>query len=161
MVADTKSTPEAADEDTPPRKRGWLLPLVLSLTLGGAGFASTYFGLWSPLDMISAPAADKDHAPETAFVDVPTAEVPLPGTGRHVVTISATIETSVDHVKEIEHEMPRLQDAFNEFLSNIDPGAFEKRGVLEIIRAELQTRARQILGQETVHDLLIKEFRLK
>ncbi len=161
MVAETESIPETADDKTPRKKRGWLLPVLLTLLLGGAGFASSFLGFWSPLDLIAAESQSGHETPEIAFVDVPQAEVPLPGTGRHAVVIAATIETTADHMKDIEHEMPRVQDAFNEFLSNIDPAAFEKRGVLEIIRAELQTRARQILGDQIVHDLLIKEFRLK
>ncbi len=42
--------------ETKPRKKGMLIPIAATLILGGAGFASTYLGLWSPAAMLSAPA---------------------------------------------------------------------------------------------------------
>ncbi len=57
--------------------------------------------------------------------------------------------------------MPRVSDAFTTFLSDVDPSAYDKRGVLEIIRTELVGRTRLVLGDEAVKDLLITEFRFK
>ena len=57
--------------------------------------------------------------------------------------------------------MPRVSDAFTSFLSGIDPAAYDKRGVLEIIRAELLARTRYVLGEDAIKDLLITEFRFK
>ena len=62
---------------------------------------------------------------------------------------------------QIAHLMPRILDAFTAFLSGIDPAAYDKRGVLEIIRAELLTRSRYVLGTDALKDLLITEFRFK
>ena len=45
--------------------------------------------------------------------------------------------------------------------SGIDPAAYDKRGVLEIIRAELLARTRYVLGEDAIKDLLITEFRFK
>ena len=57
--------------------------------------------------------------------------------------------------------MPRILDTFTGFLSGIDPAAYDKRGVLEIIRAELLARTRYVLGETAAKDLLITEFRFK
>ena len=43
----------------------------------------------------------------------------------------------------------------------IDAAAFSRRGILEIIRAELATRTRFVLGDAAVRDLLITEFRIQ
>lgn len=154
---------EAAEsiEETGGKKR-LLLPLLLTIALGGAGFASTYLGFWSPLSLVSkdksAPAA---HTEEVAFVDVPTIELTLPG-GRHrTLVLQSKIETVPGAEEEIEKLLPRVSDAFNGFLSGVDPVAFDKRGVLEIIKYELTSRATETLTDLPVNDLLITEFRLK
>ena len=57
--------------------------------------------------------------------------------------------------------IPRLLDSFNGFLTDIDPAAFEKRGILDIVRDELATRAVFVLGKEAFTDVLITEFRIQ
>lgn len=57
--------------------------------------------------------------------------------------------------------MPRVVDAFNGLLAGIDPAALDRRGILEILRAEMATRARFVLGEDAVRDLLITEFRIQ
>ena len=57
--------------------------------------------------------------------------------------------------------LPRITDSFNSLLSQVDPVAFSRRGILEIIREELATRSRLILGDAAVRDLLITEFRIQ
>jgi flagellar FliL protein len=47
------------------------------------------------------------------------------------------------------------------FLSAVDHRAYDKRGVLEIIRAELATRIATDLGDIPFNDLLITEFRFR
>lgn len=75
--------------------------------------------------------------------------------------MSASIETDEGHAETVKLLMPRVLDIFTTFLSSVDPAAYSKRGVLEIIRAELITRTRYVLGEEPVRDLLITEFRFK
>lgn len=148
-------------EQTGGRKR-LLLPLLLTAVLGGAGFASTYLGFWSPLSLVSKDKAAHVGMPaEVVFVDVPVIELTLPG-GRHrTLVLQSKIETVPGAEKEIEKLLPRVSDAFNGFLSGVDPVAFDKRGVLEIIKYELTTRATETLTDLPVNDLLITEFRLK
>lgn len=137
-----------------------ILALLLPVLLAGGGFASTYLGLWSPAALM-APKEEAPAVPAVIFVAVPPIELNIPGgSGRHLV-VSASIETDSAHQADVAHLMPRVLDAFTGFLSGIDPAAYDKRGVLEIIRAELVTRSRYVLGNEAVKDLLITEFRFK
>lgn len=148
--------------DEPEKKSRKLLLPVLALALGAAGFGSTYLGLWSPAALLKP--AEKPHAAQASavtFVTVPTVDVPLPGGAYRGVVLSAVIETDQAHAETVTHLMPRVLDAFTTFLSSVDPAAYGKRGVLEIIRAELITRTRYVLGEEPVKDLLITEFRFK
>lgn len=145
------------------RSRSVLLPLIAAAVMAAAGFSTTFFGVWSPLEMLSSSHAEKVPAVDEsiAFVVVPPIEISLAG-GRHrSLALSATIETSKQAEAQIEALMPRISDSFNGFLSDIDPYAFDKRGVLEIIKQELTTRAGDALADLPVNDLLITEFRLK
>lgn len=158
----TDATASAPEEPIKKKKLGKLLLPLLVVLLGGAGFASTYLGFWSPAALLSGGHAKAgSEEPQVDFVVVPTVEVPLPGPGRRSVMLSASIETDVAERERVEHLMPRVSDAFTTFLSEVDPAAYEKRGVLEIIRGELVTRTRFVLGEDTVKDLLITEFRIK
>ncbi|MBU3028612.1 flagellar basal body-associated FliL family protein [Paracoccus marinaquae] len=153
---------EIPDQEPPKGKRR-LVPLLVVLVLGAAGFASTFLGLWSPAALLET-VSDRgaaEAAPEVVFVDVPRIELNIPGGRGRVLVLSTSIETDQAQQGEILHLMPRVSDAFATFLSGIDPGAYDKRGVLEIIRGELLTRSRYVLGEAPVKDLLITEFLIR
>ena len=78
-----------------------------------------------------------------------------------MLIMTVKIETDQTHRAEVEHLVPRILDSFNSFLSNVDPYAFEKRGMLDIIRDELATRAAFVLGKDAFADILITEFRIQ
>lgn len=153
----TDATAEAAPKGSTKKK---LIPAALAVLLAGAGFASTYLGFWSPAALLGPAPAPKTALPENVFVAVPTIELPIAGAGRSVI-LSASIETDDAYRGNVDYLMPRILDAFTTFLAGIDEAAFDKRGVLEIIRAELLTRARYVLGAEAAKDLLVTEFRFK
>lgn len=152
------ATPDA----TPPRSRGRLLVMLAPLVLGAIGFASTYLGYWSPALLLGPPRQEAGASISTAvFVDVPGIELNIPGSGGRQLILSAVIETDGTHSQQVSYLMPRVRDAFFGFLSGIDPAAYDKRGVLEVIRTEMVTRSRFVLGQDAVNDLLITEFRIR
>ena len=140
-----------------------LLPLGLALVLGGAGFATTWLGFWSPVSLFAAKeqAVEAEAAPAVAFVDIPQIVLTLAGPGTRTLVMTVKIETDQSHRAEVEHLTPRLLDSFNSFLADIDRAAFEKRGILDIVRDELATRAVFVLGKEAFTDVLITEFRIQ
>lgn len=156
MTETAVATPEA-----PKKKRGPLLGIVAAALLGAGGFASAYLDFWSPSSLLGGGHAVADDTEAVEFVDVPTVELPIPGAMQRALVLSVSIETDPAHRAEVEHLLPRVSDVTTSFLSQIDPAAYDKRGVLEIIRAELVTRTRYVLGEDAVHDLLITEFRIK
>lgn len=149
--------------DPPPQASGKkrLIPVLAAVLLAAGGFGSTYLGLWSPSALLAARPEAASPVPEAVFVAVPTIELAIPGGSGRSVVLSASLETDSAHQAQVAHLMPRILDAFTAFLSGIDPAAYDKRGVLEIIRAELLTRSRYVLGTEALKDLLITEFRFK
>ncbi|SIR06489.1 flagellar FliL protein [Paracoccus thiocyanatus] len=158
---------DVADINTEEKPRGGigriLLPLGLAVVLGGAGFASTWLGFWSPMSFFAAKekAAEAEAAPALVFVDIPQIVLTLAGPRARTLVMTIKIETDQARRAEVEHLIPRLLDGFNSFLADIDPTAFEKRGALDIVRDELATRAIHVLGKEAFTDVLITEFRVQ
>lgn len=139
-----------------------LLPLGLALALGGAGFASTWLGFWSPTALLAAKEEKKPEAtPTIDFVGIPQIVLSLAGPTPRMLVMTVKIETDQAHKAEVEHLTPRLLDSFNSFLADVDVSAFEKRGILDIVRDELATRAVYVLGKEAFTDVLITEFRIQ
>lgn len=153
----------APTEERKPRSRRMLLAIVVALILGGAAFASTFLGLWSPGKLLEGGKKPSASAamPAVEFVHVPPVEVIVPGPRSRSLVVQATIETDALYRAQVEHLMPRVSDTFTTFLAGIDPAAYERRGVLEVIRTELVMRTRFVLGEVAVRDLLITEFRFK
>lgn len=148
-----------------PAKKGKLLKLLLPVIALAGGFASTYAGLWSPMGLVGGGARTAEQAhdplPAVAFVDVPRIVLTIPGERTQTLAMTVMIEVQPEQKAQATALMPRITDAYNGFLSRIDPAAFSRRGILEIVRAELATRTRFILGDAAVRDLLITEFRIQ
>ncbi|WP_134724869.1 flagellar basal body-associated FliL family protein [Paracoccus luteus] len=150
----------------PPRSRlGRLLPVLIAAAALAGGMGTTYLGLWSPMALLAGGDKPADHAapagPGVVFVDVPRIVLTIPGPRPKSLALTALIEVDPASESQARALMPRVTDAFNSFLSDIDPAAFERRGILEIIRLELATRARFVLGDAALRDLLITEFRIQ
>lgn len=140
-----------------------LLPLGLVVIMTGGGFASTFLGFWSPMSLLESkeekPA--ENTAPAVEFVDIPQIVLTLAGPRPRMLIMTVKIETDQVHRPDVEHLVPRILDSFNSFLSDVDPTAFEKRGMLDIIRDELATRTAFVLGKDAFNDILITEFRIQ
>lgn len=150
----------AEAEEPPPRKRGRrLLLLALPLVAAGLGFGSGYAGLWSPLALLSGPA--REAGPEIVFVDLPPIALTLPDTNPRMLHLVVKIETVAANRAVVEEMTPRLIDSFNTFLTGIAPAAFDRRGILEIVREELGNRARLALGEGVAAEVLIQEFAIR
>lgn len=148
----------------PKSRLGRLVPLLLALVALAAGFASSFLGFWSPLGLFAGdkPAAEEQAAvPEVSFVDVPRIVLTIPGARPQTLAMTVKIEVLPADKAMALTLMPRIVDSYNGFLSQIDAAAFGRRGILEIVRAELATRTRFVLGDNAVRDLLITEFRIQ
>lgn len=149
-------------EDSPPRPLGRrLLPILLPVLALAAGFGVTYPGLLSPLSLLAPAAPAPQAAPVAVFLDVPRIILTIPGERTQTLALAVVVEIDPAAADTARLLMPRIADSFNGFLSQVDPVAFSRRGILEIIREELATRTRFILGEAAVRDLLITEFRIQ
>ena len=153
-------------EDAPAPKSALrrLLPMLLPVMALLAGIGLSYSGIFSPLSFLSGPAEPAEAhapAPDVTFVDVPRIVLSLGGDRAQTVALTVMIDVDPAAAAQARALMPRITDSYNGFLSKIDPTAFGRRGILEIVRAELATRTRFILGDNAVRDLLITEFRVQ
>lgn len=149
-------------DEAKPSRAGRLVTLLLPVLAVGAGFGTSFMGLWSPLSFLEdKPAESAPAGIEVAFVDVPRIILTIPGDRPQTLAMSVIIEVPPDQQAQVKALMPRITDSFNGFISRVDASAFSRRGILEIVRGELATRARFILGDAVVRDLLITEFRIQ
>lgn len=143
----------AETPQTPARRGKWLALALLVAAL--TGFGASYSGTLLPSSLLSRNSA----LPIATYTDVPRLSIPM-GNAR-VLILAVKLETRAESQALAESEMPRILDSFNRFLTNIDPAAFHRRGVLEIIRQELLTRAQHIAGSDAIIDLLVTEFTIQ
>ena len=156
------SEPLDASSPRPLLKR--LLPVLLPVLALAAGAGTTATGLWSPMAMLrpTEPAPAEVQAPPAAtFLDVPRIVLTLPGERTQTLALAVTLEVAPEALAQARLLMPRITDSYNGFLSQIEAAAFSRRGILEILRAELATRTRFVLGDAALRDLLITEFRIQ
>lgn len=141
-------------------RRRWLLVAVLGVAAGGAGFAPTWLGLWSPFALIEGIAAPKSggEAGAPVFVEVPSLVLSIPGPHPRRVRLGITLEVQERNRAAVTHLLPRVTDVATGFLTGVAPEAYDRRGILEVVRAELTTRIAQALGPGKVDDVLLTEF---
>lgn len=156
------SAPTDAPAPRPLLRR--LLPVGLPVLALAAGLGTTLAGLWSPLSLLdpTEPAVEAaPAAPAATFLDVPRIVLTIPGERTQTLALSVIIEVEPGALAQAQLLMPRILDSYNGFLSQIEASAFSRRGILEIMRGELATRAGFILGEAAVRDVLITEFRIQ
>lgn len=145
----------------PPRRRGMraLLPFLLALVLGGAGFYATYAGLVPLPPLGGRDAHGAEPLPSIAFVPVDPLVISLGAAaeGRHL-RFRAQLEVAQPHAGDVAALLPRILDVMNGYLRALDPGVLEEPTALVRVRAQLLRRVQMVTGEGRVRDLLISEF---
>ena len=180
MATDETEETGTSGDDTPAKSRGKGKVLVVALAglvVAGGGFAAAWTGM---LDAFlpqgdAAEAVDGDaqdamadapapHVPSLggAFVEVPPISVSL-GTGGQdrQLRMRAVLDVAAAHAGEAETLVPRVQDTILEYLRAVDAAALEDPLALGRLRAQMLRRARMVLGEGAVSDLLVTDFVLQ
>ena len=166
----TKKDKKAA-EAKGAKKPGLLGKLVLPVVLGITSFCTVYF-----LPQ-SAPPASNDHLPlashevqggeaaepapiETSFITLESFTVSLKDR-THIMRLSITIEAPQHSAELIDPNNPKLRDAFMGYLSALGMEQVEDAAFLVRLRAQLTRRAKFVLGQDNVQNILITDFMVR
>lgn len=162
MTTASLDGPETQADDPPASRRGWLLVLVLCVFAGGAGFVPTWLGLWSPMALVGRISTSSGaEAPLPGFIEVPPLTLSIPGPHPRRVRVVLVLEVQERHRAAVTHLLPRVTDVATGFLSGIAPEAYDRRGILEVIRVELTTRIGQTLAPQPIDGVLLTEFVLE
>ncbi|SDD98301.1 flagellar FliL protein [Paracoccus isoporae] len=151
-----------AETATPPRTRmtfGRMGLPVAALAGGLAAFTAGYRDMTDVPRVLSSLRGGGD-ADSVAYVEMPRITVPLGRDGGELV-LRIVLETDASSTSAVAAQIPRLSDSFNSFLSGIAPAAFDRRGVLEIIRLELERRAAETAQDTPIDAVLITEFSIR
>lgn len=152
---------EAPAVPEPRRSTKTLVLLLLTLSALGLGFSVAYFGLIIPATYFSKVGEAQGRDYELSFVDIPSVVLSLPGSSSRILKLTSKVEVELAQVESVRYLIPRISDSFIAFLSEVDPLAFERKGVLDVIRNELRTRTKYILGEGGFREILITEFIIK
>lgn len=137
-----------------------LIAIVLFLLLAGGGAGAAYM-MGRSLD--AEPAAEPDEVVDigrVAFVRMPPINVPVyqGDTVRRYVQMSVSLEVPEgSSLTAIRKQVPRLRDAFVTELSGQSVMRRDGSGVLDLdlLKVRLLKRARGVLGETRVSDVLL------
>lgn len=143
-----------------------IIGLVLALAGGGGGFFATQSGLLGlggtgSEATAKVPASKEKLEPlkGIAFVEIPPFTVTMrPGSAHKHMLFRASLEVPSQYADDVTTLMPRIQDVMNGYLRALETADFEAPGALMQLRSHLLHRARFVVGQERVNNLLVLEF---
>lgn len=157
---------EISDENQAPRKSKTLIfiSLFISLVLGGSAFYVISSGMIS-LPESHTRTADTEHgdpsgtSDSVAFVALDPILITF-GTGRDRTHLRfrTQLEVPKSAVHEVEQLIPRVIDIFNTFLRALTLDELQEPSALTKLRAQMLRRARIVLGEDNINDVLVMEF---
>lgn len=173
------------EEESAPKKKGMLVPLVAGLVLalvgGGGGFWAVTSG---PLASMFGGIEDMTEASEDGYGDsgssdsyasegdgygggyVDVAFVPLErvtislapdSSARHLI-FAAQLEVAPEYSAEVTALTPRILDVLNSYLRVVGVDELSAPTSLARLRAQMLHRIQIVTGDGRVRDLLITEF---
>lgn len=163
MTNDSTDAPSQAGRDSgkqPVRKLLLLAGLALG-TLAAAGGAAHFAGLSGPILGGAAHEQARAVAGPAIFFDLPEMVVNLSSGGRKstFLKISVSLELADgDHVKQIEHVLPRIIDSFQVYLRELRIEDLSGSAGLQRLREELLLRVNTASHPAVVNDVLFKEM---
>jgi flagellar FliL protein len=169
----TKTQQKASDKEIDPpktKKTGALGKLVLPITLAITSFCTVYFlprdikpTLTEGADQHSALQTSEDFVPKhiaTSFVTLEPFTVSIKGRSR-ILRLGITLEIPEVNISEVDADNPKLRDAFMGYLSVLDMQQVEDAAFLVGLRAQLTRRAKFVLGDNNIQNILITDFMVR
>ena len=172
------------DEESAPKKKGMMIPLIAGLVLAIGGAGGSFWAVTSgPLSSLtggddmaeeggedgyesgdSYDSAGSDDGYGGGYVDV--AFVPLDrvtislaagNSSRHLI-FAAQLEVAPEYSAEVTALTPRILDVLNSYLRVVGVDELSSPTSLARLRAQMLHRIQIVAGDGRVRDLLITEF---
>ncbi|GLQ24334.1 hypothetical protein GCM10007853_22080 [Algimonas ampicilliniresistens] len=162
------ATPAPAEGVPAPKGGGKLLGLLAPVLVFGAAFGASWVaGVGAPV-IVEAPedqeahktvaAFSADWSPQRAASTVALDPLTITaGSQGQILKIGLAIEVWDDHA---EIDIPRLKDAFTTYLRALDPAQLSDPSFHVRLKRALLHRARVVIGQDLIADVLITDFLL-
>lgn len=157
-------TSETTTPEDPPIKQGKAL-IFLSIPMSLAIGAGLFWGVTQYLPQTGeSHATDQQITSSYAIDDLefvamdPIVVSMNRGKTKHHLRFKAELEVPAAHQRDVEKLIPRVVDVFNAFLRALDLDDIEHPTALHNIRAQMLRRAKIVLGDSKVNDLLVTEF---
>jgi len=152
------------------KKAGVLGKFILPVTLAITSFCTVYFlpREIEPMptetgDQHSASQTSEGFAPKhiaTSFVTLEPFTVSIKGRSR-ILRLGITLEVPEVNISKIDADNPKLRDAFMGYLSVLDMQQVEDAAFLVGLRAQLTRRAKFVLGENNIQNILITDFMVR
>lgn len=163
-----KAKAPGAEGDDAPKKGGMVGKLALVVIMGVTSFCTVFFlprskpapVVVADADAHAAPVHEADLEPEkiaTGFVDMESFTVSMKGR-QNIMRIAVALEIPEEMVDMVDPNDAELRDAFLGYLSAIDVSQVGDAAFLVRLRAQLTRRARFVLGDDNVQNVLITDF---
>jgi len=151
-----------ADAPKKGKSKGLLLSIGVVLIATSVSFGVLYTGVveipFKPKKPALA-AAEVGKKPKQAFVALDPLIVPLRSNGTEAyLRIAIQLDVYDPYKKETENLKPRLSDMLLSYLRALSPEDIEDQNSLLKLRTHMLHRARIVVGEGKVRDLLITEF---
>lgn len=158
---DTAQTDDQKGKDGRHVRGGWKTWL-----LGGAGLvlcAAVGGGVSIGLDRLF-PSRDASHTmtfPADSFLRLDEMTVNLDSSDGVLMRLNLHLAVPADQRDAVESQIPRIRDIFMGFLRQVDAGDVRGDAGLYWLRTELLRRARMIVGEEAVREVLIQDLLIR
>ena len=151
-----------ADVPKKGKLKGLLMAIGVMLTAAGGSFGALYTGMVDNPFESGKPepvTVEAEKKPKQAFVALDPLIVPLRSNGVEAyLRIAIQLDVYEPYKKETESLKPRLTDMLLSYLRALSPEDIEDKNSLLKLRTHMLHRARIVVGEGKVRDLLITEF---
>jgi flagellar basal body-associated protein FliL len=173
----TEKQEKTTDGESKP-KPGLVGKLLLPAVLGITSFCTVYFLPRNETAIHSDDVANAKHQThddnnpgahgqgtgdtisDTSFITLEPFTVSLKGRSR-LLRLSITLETPQETANTLDPNNPKLRDAFMGYLSALGMEQIQDAAFLVQLRVQLTRRAKFVLGQDSVHNILITDFMVR
>ena len=156
----TEASEPTEDIKSKSNKTLFLISFVVALICAGGGFYASSAGIIAFGKPIESHDAGKYIDPDdVSFLGLDPITVTLShGEKTHHLRFEAKLEVPSQFKKEVSKLLPRVTDVLNTYLRALEIDEIRAPAALTRLRAQMLRRAKIVVGEAQVNDLLVMQF---